>query len=300
MRYPLMVTAMGGLGDGIYQRPFIRQLQDAQEVFLVTPWPELYSDLPNVRFVKPVGMGLRTQAKNIERYPDDFWARRPVQAQRIRPAYGMGMHTKETTILRELEQFFPRSRRPLVMDLPDFGDAPLDLGGPYAVVRPVTVRREWAASARAPDPKYVAAASKALRKFGFKVVSVADVDGKHEQLVGDPPPADEWFHEGELAPAELLALIQNAAVVVGGVGFIVPACMAMGTPSVIIGGGMGGTNGPDVLTDVRVDCSRMEFILPEPYCRCSDMRHDCNRTIPRFTRRFHQALGRLSLEEAAA
>lgn len=300
MRYPLLITAMGGLGDGIYQRPFIRQLQDVREVFLATPWPELYADLPNVRFVKPVGMGLRTQAKNIERYPDDFWNPRPIQAERIRPHYGMGMHTRETTILRELEQFFPRSRRPLVMDLPDFGEPPIDLKQPYAVVRPVTVRKEWAASARAPDPKYVATASKALRKFGFKVVTVADVDGKQEKMVGDPPPADERFEAGELAPAELLALIQNAAVVVGGVGFIVPACMATKTPAVVIGGGMGGTNGPDVLTDLRVDSSHMEFLLPEPYCRCSDMRHECNRTIPRFSRRLHQALGRLSLEEAAA
>lgn len=44
---PVLVQGMHGLGDGIYQRAFLRNLPGA---YVETPWPELYADLD----VKPV------------------------------------------------------------------------------------------------------------------------------------------------------------------------------------------------------------------------------------------------------
>lgn len=50
---------------------------------------------------------------------------------------------------------------------------------PVAVIRPATVRKEWANPARNPDPKYLADAARELRKH-FYVVSLADLEEGEE------------------------------------------------------------------------------------------------------------------------
>ena len=67
----LVVHGMHGMGDNLYQRAVIRQVGP---VFLHTPWPQLYADIPNVTCLK-TGTRLRTQAKNesaaiSRQYPD--------------------------------------------------------------------------------------------------------------------------------------------------------------------------------------------------------------------------------------
>ena len=46
----MIVRGMKGLGDNIYQRAFVKRLPGP--VYLETPWPELYEDLPGVKFVR--------------------------------------------------------------------------------------------------------------------------------------------------------------------------------------------------------------------------------------------------------
>ena len=61
---PVHYLGMHGLGDNIYQRAHVRQaVANGSEIYLTTPWPQLYADLPGVRCVRP-NSHLRTQAKN--------------------------------------------------------------------------------------------------------------------------------------------------------------------------------------------------------------------------------------------
>ena len=286
--YPLVIVAMQGLGDGIYQRPFIRAQAEARgEVWVYTPWPQLYRDLPRVHCCAPSGTALRTQRKNQDRTDFTGWRRAPGRAERIRPFYN-----GRRPILDALEESCPLEGRPFRFDLPDFGSCPVDSGGkPIAVIRPVTLRKEWPNSARAADPRYIARAAEILMDLGFHVVSVADVHGAREYYVDPVPPAHERYDQGELVVERLLALVRHAAVVVGGVGWIVPAAIAAGVPLVCIGGGQGLHNAPEVLTDpVRMDLSRTRFLLPEPYCRCISHRGQCNKVIPDFEARFEAAI----------
>ncbi|HEX6941043.1 MAG TPA: hypothetical protein VF158_16620, partial [Longimicrobiales bacterium] len=161
---------------------------------------------------------------------------------------------------------------------------------PLAVIRPVTTRREWRNNARAPRPEYVAEAARMLRAEGYHVVAVADIEPPHEWLEGEMPEADLYRVKGELDTPQLLALVQNAAVVVGGVGWIVPAAIAARTPAVILGGGMGGHNAPELLIDPRMDASRIRWLIPDRYCRCRDRAHACPKTITDFDARFRAAL----------
>jgi len=47
----ILVNGMYGFGDNMYQLAFVRTLAEAgNEVTIVTPWPELYEDLPKHQF----------------------------------------------------------------------------------------------------------------------------------------------------------------------------------------------------------------------------------------------------------
>jgi hypothetical protein len=209
---------------------------------------------------------LRTQLKNIEKYQG--WKTEPNGNARL------VQYAKENIIVGLTHSF---GTTPAEFDLPNFGS--VETSKKYAVVRPVTHRSEWVAQSRSPKPEYVAEAAKILRERGFLVVSVADLEDGKEWAELPLPEADVQYHKGELNVRQLLALIQNASVVVGGVGWIVPAAIAAKVPAWIVCGGQGGFNSPESITDPKMDLSKIHFALPDSYCRCFQSQHNCKKTI---------------------
>ena len=116
----------------------------------------------------------------------------------------------------------------------------------------MTVRTEWRNEARNPRPEYIAAIAAELMDT-HTVVAVADLAPGQEWIVGELPPAHHYFLFGELAVRELLALVRDADLVVGGVGWIVPAGLALKVKTFIVLGGHGGHNAPAKITDPRLD-----------------------------------------------
>lgn len=275
-KLPVKIAGMRGLGDNIFQRPFVKALARVRPVYLITPWPELYYDIPNVHFVHEA-TPLRTQAKNMIRQDPVVWVKPPRQVTMLRVSYGHATMATQN-IARTMEGCFGARLEP--MDLPAFPAfvpwAPA--GRPVAVIRPVTERKEWNNTARSPKPEYVAEIARSLMDK-YHVVSVADLKEGEEWLVGPAPPAHTRFHGGELDVRQLLGLVQSAALVVGGVGWIVPACIAAGTPLFCILGGCGGHNAPEKITDPRMDLSHVGYATPDRFCRCDRMQHTCDKTI---------------------
>jgi hypothetical protein len=263
---------MHGLGDNIFQRPFIRAVMGLYEVYLETPWPQLYSDLP-IKLVKKQSI-LRTQAKNMVRTPADVWAPGPQGGQR-RVAYNLS----GGSIINAFEECFNTKLNPDYFDLPPLPPPPIVSQKPIVFVRPVTARTEWLNEARNPRPEYIAAICDYLRP-SHHIVTVADVADRAEWFVGDPPKADSVFCLGELPVMDMLSLAASAALILGGVGWIVPAAIALKRPCFIVLGGQGGHNAPARITDPRLDLSRIGFAKPEVFCPCTDMRHQCEKTIP--------------------
>lgn len=283
---PLFIDGMKGLGDNIYQRPFIKALASEWDVHIASPWPELYDDLP-VKFVQMV-TPLRTQAKNLKRQQRE-WHPRPVGARVIQPHYGR-IELKNAGIFSEMQQRF--GIEPAEMDLPAFENV-IEAPKPICVVRPATLRREWFSSARNPDPAYITRAIERIR-VDYYVISVADLQGTEEYALDPLPEADLMLHAGELNVRNLLGLIQAADLVIGGVGWIVPACIAAKTPLFCILGGNGGYNAPEKITDSRMDLSRLGWARPNSYCYCTNMRHNCDKRINNFDEQFGDYLGHLS------
>jgi hypothetical protein len=263
----MFLKGMLGLGDNIYQRAVIRELGPLR---LVTPWPQLYADLP-VRCVNP-NTNLRTQRKNAGR--DDL------------PWYGAPRNTKpqiigyggQGTILGSLMQSVNLQRRKIVFDGPP---VPKLDRKPYILIRPATVRQEWRADARNPLPEYLCQAADALKDH-YQIISVADLKEEHEWAVGDLPFAHETYHKGELRLEDLLALTAGAAGVVGGVGWLAPAAVAYRVPLLLVYGGWGAANGPQRIFDPRMDTTLVTQALPDAYCQCNDRGHNCARTITNF------------------
>jgi hypothetical protein len=258
----MIIHAMRGLGDSLYARAFIKQLPG--ELYIDTPWPELLKDLPNVHFTRPQTT-LRTQAKNIARQGRAWETPPPRQPVR---------HIRYGTegIIPGMTGSFGVA--PGAFDLPPLPPSPET--GRYVVVRPATVRNEWRADTRNPDTGYLESAALLAWTRGYKVISVADLVDGVEWVVGIEPYADRKYHKGELTVEQLLALVQGAAAVIGGIGWLVPAALAAKVPAWIICGGQGGYNAPELICPAQ---SSITFAVPDNFCRCKLKQHGCDKRI---------------------
>ena len=263
----IYIAGMMGLGDNIYQRSFIKQLNG--DIYLRTPWPEIYKDLCNVFPVKSETI-LRTQRKNENKTELQFYELANVQHE-IRCAY------QHQNIFNGMAKCFGFNIKE--MDLPDFGKSPVE--GEYFVIRPVTVRREWQNESRNPLPEYIEYAAKQIRLNGGIVVSVADLKDGEEWLEGAAPEADITYHKGELSVSQLMALCQNAKAIIGGIGWIVPAAMAMKKPAFVVCGGQGGYNAPHMISSNLVP-HKITFSIPDNHCMCKLKDHQCDKRISNY------------------
>jgi hypothetical protein len=279
---PVLVTGRGGMGDAIYSRPFVRAIARRNpDVQVSTSWPDIFADLP-VEPVKRIG-GLKTQAYHGEQVPASVWAVPRTPAREITLRYRWDQLARGVSILAEMEHASRIRPDEYAMDLPPLPPTPV--GGAYAVVRPPAIRLDYPAPAREPMPEYLADAATMLSARGLKVVTVGAWVPGLEEPNGQPLPADLRFEQAELSIPQLLALVAGAAVVVSGPCWLIPACMASGTPLVVIAGGCGGRNNPQALADRRV-VSRVRWLLPDRYCaRCSARHHNCPKVIPNFAER---------------
>src|SRR5262245_48922950 len=267
---------MWGLGDNIYSRPFVRAAAARYEVWLETPWPELYEDL-NIKFVCG-SRKLRTQLKNIARQLPERWSPALNGDRQIRVGYSDIAVRSIIASMQRQWQMAGIDCDPILLDLPDMGPSPIVSDWPIAVVRPVTVRREWRNEARNPLPEYIAAITAELMKTHY-VVAVADIDPPQEWAIGELPPAHEYFIQGELSIRPLLALLRDADIVIGGVGWIVPAGLALKVKTFIVLGGHGGHNAPAKIADKRLDLSHLGFAYPDEFCQCTNMLHNCRKEM---------------------
>lgn len=292
---PVYLYGRNGFGDAIYTRAVARAVARTQPTYVGTGWPELFADLP-VRLVRPKS-NLYGPGANVARHGPDTWHQVPTDAVPRRIAYPWAkVHTRG--MLVQMEALAQTTLVPFRFDLPSLGPSPVP-GGRVAVVRPVTLRRDWPNAARNPEPAYLVRAATLLTEEGYQVVSVANIMPGIEEPLGPLPLAAVRYEHGELGTLALLALVRDAAVVVGGPGWIVPACIANRTPLIVLGGGQGGCNGPRALLDHRMDTSRVRWLLPRPQCPCISKRHDCPKRIGNFDVQFRHALAALALRRAA-
>lgn len=272
----ILIDGMRGLGDNIYIKAFVHTLSQEHEIHIATPWPELFSDIANIKFKKP-HTTLRTQLKNISRMPADIWSHEANFDKTLNVHYGAG-----TNIADDFRKIFGCNP---TWGLPSFQGPKINK--PYIVIRPATLRKEWFAASRNPKPEYLNELAHWLKKK-YHIISVADFQDGQEWPEGDLPYADAQYHEGELSMFEMLGLCQGAAGIVGGVGWIVPFCVSAGVPGFIVSGGCGEYNAPWKVTNKAMDLSKIRFAVPDKFCTCRDMKHNCNKEILDLKGKFNE------------
>jgi len=293
----VLVRSMQGIGDTIYSRPFVKMLiQDGHAVYLKTVLPELFSDLP-VKFIDPGLSDYRTQ-KKAQLTSTVKYASRNKFDREINPFYGHA-ELKRHGIVAHTELAFgyeAGSTKP-IFDLPRFHvKLPYEQikGKKIAVIKPVTLRKEWLCSSRAPEPEYVGWCSRMLRDSGYFVISIADCEEGEEWLDGSEPFAHLKLHKGELGLTGTLGLLQNTSIAVGGSGFIIPAAIAAKTNLFVVFGGRGRYDNPHKVFDLRMNMKKIGWALPTSFCRCSAMEHDCDKTIKDLDSQFYRFMGSIS------
>lgn len=288
MKQPLFMQAMQGLGDSVYLRAVVREMVEfAEPLYLETSWPQFFTDLP-IQCIKPVTK-LHAQAKNVARR-DLRWAPRP---NRNAMPWGVVHYVSrpDLSILQALCAAVKLPACTLKFDLPSFARHTVPCARPHVIVRPATLRSEWPADSRNPLPEYIDRAARALARH-FHVISIADLYETnmhvYERAVDPLPFAHERYHKGELQVEQMLGLVQTAAAVVGGVGWLAPVAVAYRVPMLLLYGGWGKHNGPRRLFDAAMDTSMIHQLLPHPFCMCAERSHTCNKIIEGFDAKLEQ------------
>lgn len=276
------IQSLWGLGDNIYMRPIVRAIAQSSIVYTDTPWPELYQDIKNVRFYYTKRL-LRTQLKNIARQEKTIWSTLPNKINQIlKPSYSFTKGTLFTELLKTM--CFENIN--LTLDLPEF---PRNNTRKIAIIRPVTIRTEWLNTARNPLPEYICEIADELLYRGYHVICVADIDDINERVHDCMPRATEHILNG-LPISNLLGLIQSASLVVGGPGWIIPAAVAANVPALIVYGGQGAHNAPELLIEKHW-LHKVSHILPNNFHRCTNMRcTSCDKTIQNFSEKVRNYL----------
>lgn len=295
------INSFHGIGDMIYVRPFIKELCNRDlEVYIDTSLPQLLKDCKNIRLLRP-NILWRTQLNNLSNNSNDInWYTGEIprfsNTNIIDPLYNEE-DLANSSVIHSFERKFNISFDNLELDYPELISHGLNLptDKKIAIIRPVTIRAEWECESRAPLSNYIAWCSKILMDSGYYVISIADLKQGQEWLVDPAPPAHLCLYNQQLSIEKTLALIQSADVVVGGSGFIVPAAIAAKVPLFIIFGGRGGFDAPWKILDLRMDLRKIGWAIPDEFCRCTSMKHTCNKKISDLDRQFFDFMARIQL-----
>jgi hypothetical protein len=238
------IAGMHGLGDGLHQRAIVREFLARGPVWLETPWPCLYRDMPDLHLVGK-GSSLRTQAKNAMREVSRFTsAPVPLDARPVRVWYTPAAVRRAGSVLEAMAQGcgvpagdfrfpVPPAWRRRAADLV----AGWRFAKPIMIYRPLVERQEWGGCrARNPDHEAYGRLFDSIRDRYF-VVSVADLEPGQEWTVGRQIEADIEFHRGELDIELLAGLMAFSSLVYSSPGFAVVLAQAIGTPAVSVFGG---------------------------------------------------------------
>lgn len=275
-----MIYASGyfGLGDNIYQYPFIEKLsKQHNEIFIDTPFPELFSTIHNVRFCNR-RTSLKTQSKNMDKYSRSFWVTPPYSTPDIHFSYHRGRKMGLSVI-----QSFSRDAGVTIDDFSiPIQDKWIDDAKSWipktdrkiCVLKLPTIRKEWPNPSRNPPMGYFHKIVDEFRKDLY-FVCLADNTGD-EYFPEEPPKVDKMYEHGEIPWETILGLIHLSDIVICYPSFFLPASIALRAKCFCV---YGGSVGNKFLVDSIMDLSKYDFIEPDPMCNCFATKHNCNKQI---------------------
>lgn len=268
----MIIQTQQGIGDCLYLRPVLKWM-NMRDIILVTPWPQVFWDLP-VRTAPPNSdMLLRTQRHNAERYQhytDKY------QTPNIQLSYnlrnGSIIHNYCEQLLGQQPTWFDNifSVNPLWVK---WTMERLKIDKSICLVRPNTIRREWPCPARNPNPQYLQdAVDVNLNKY-YTISMFNTKEGEEWQthkLIVDQE-YNQW-------PIEIVfGMFHLAEYIICSPSFWSALAMAMNKPTLII---YGAHESHYAINDHRVYCDKVHYIEPEPFDTCELNKVNAYKFIP--------------------
>jgi ADP-heptose:LPS heptosyltransferase len=279
VKQSLVFNGMQGMGDNLHQRAILRQLVAKNDVWLKTPWPQIYHDMPDLHLA-PSRSRLRTQSGNEEHaaYLYDTETA-PANARFIGCKYSPESVRRIGSVLGAMSESCKVPvgdfRMPVLDEWRASAAKLLPKDRPTLAYRPLVARREWGGhTCRNPDADAYNRLLSAI-SGAFYVVSVADLKPREEWMVSLPIKADAEYHAGELDFETLAGLFSLASLVFSAPGFAVVLAQAVGTPAITVFGGY---------EDSRSFSAGSKFtpwlpIEPVNPCACWSHSHSCDKRI---------------------
>jgi len=271
-----IIDSYFGFGDNIYHIPFVHKLAQSGEVFIYTPWPEIFRGMKNVSCFRAI-TSLKAQAQNMsgnslfsrDHHPD---------GQRIRFNYGNNfksgmtvMQSFERTVPLDGDWFFEMPVKPSEeADL--VASRARRAGKKLCVMRLPSIRSEWACYSRAPLMKHFQKCIDRL-KDEYYIVTVGDIGNREEYTEPEPVGVDEKrddARKNHLRIWDMVALVYMSDLVVSMQCNILPICQILKKKSFFI---YGGYVPHRLLNDERF--YQVGYVEPDPFCACVKNEHRC-------------------------
>lgn len=278
-----------GFGDNFQQRPIVREmLQHYKTVYVRTALPEAYWNIPGVKFVHPGSIGLHGQRRHMDsqpagiyvdmppgKIPTRSWKKEwPVQMPG-RPGVSISKYIKDHNEIEAYDFSFPlkgewitEARKVL---------AGLNTGGKkVCIIRRPVDRTEFNCPARNPKTEYF---QMLINKYAneYFFISLGSIEESREWHAGGLTGIDAAFDRGELPLTTIFGLVKLADMTITTPGFFMPLAIALRARAFVI---FGGHTAPEIHIDPVMGTASLAYVAPDPFCRCLNNTHRCNKDIP--------------------
>ncbi|MFW8567064.1 hypothetical protein [Orrella sp. 11846] len=289
-----VVSGMHGVGDTLHERAVVRELKKNGEVWIHTPFPSLFWDMPEVRVLRK-NSDLPPQARN-ERQESDLFddATPPTNARQLRIQYDRAGVLRHGSVLAAMSAKagvatgdFRLEAHPDWLSQADELLAQWKPDKSLMFYRPVIdrVQHKFCAK-RNPDHKAYTELIRSIREQFF-VVSIADSTTEKIVCHGIEPDVDKT--DGSLTMAQIYGLMAHAELAFGPVSFATILAQALGTPGITVFGGFESSlsfaAGAKLTPWLGID--------PVKPCNCWNARHRCDKQInmPQAIERIKEFIG---------
>ena len=259
-----------GFGDNIYKIPFVHKLAQQGEVFIYTPFPEMFQ-MPNVYCFK-LTTNLKLQLQNMT--GNGLYSHgHKANGQRIRFNYGENFKASTPlAIMQSFEkqvpldgEFYFEFKYSSSTKADDIVNRAKHKHKKLCIMRLPSVRKEWACYTRAPLMEYFQICIDYLRQ-DYYIVTIGDIGNKEAYTGIEPSLIDERrdrHNVNHLGIWDAYDLISKADLIVSMPCNILPICQILRKKSFFI---YGGYVPHAMCNDERF--YQVGYVEPDPFCFC--------------------------------
>ncbi len=261
----MIIECQYGLGDNLYFRPVLKWLPK-NNIKLITSWPQVYHDIEKIKFIKPLGLTLRTQKENADRDDIDKLYTEPYEIPEYKLSYnfeqGSSMGNFFNIVYGQQPSWIDNS-----MVVPESwiekAKHLYHTDKPIALIRLNTLRQEWYCPARNPKGEYLQRFINKYRK-DFYFITLANICNGYEWVYEKLTNVDQELYNTTYE--ETVGLFTLSKVIVCSPSFWVPLGQILKSRMLVI---YGAHEEHYRINDHRLDSPNLIFVEPDPFERCN-------------------------------